>query len=373
MPGQDNTSTLERARRYSVIKYTLSITETVYIFILIFLFQGFGVSAAFVRSLAVIIKPDFLIFPAYLLFVFLLYYVLAFPLNFYGSFIVEHKFRLSNQKFHNWFFDQVKAGIVSYIISIIIFGAFYYILKHNPATWWVTVSLCWIFFSLILAKLAPVLIIPLFFKYKPLSDDVLRQRIKVLADKMKVKILDVFEIDFSKKTLKANAAFAGWGNTRRVLLADTLKDKYTHDEIEVILTHEFAHYQMKHLLKLMLINSFTTLGVFYLMFKTSYSVLRGFGLFSLEDVAAFPVIILYFMVFGLVMQPLGNYISRRFERNADMAALRITGLKEAFISMMDKLSDQNLSDRKPHPIIKFFFFDHPPVDERIAMARAYNP
>jgi len=213
-------------------------------------------------------------------------------------------------------------------------------------------------------------IIPLFFKYKKLSDDTLRERILRLADKMKVRILDVFEIDFSKKTQKANAAFVGFGRTKRVILADTLRDKYSPDEIEVILAHEFAHYRLKHLLKLILVNSLATLLTFYFIFKTSNYFLALFGLSSLLDIAALPVIFLYWIVFGIVMQPLNNYISRRLERNADALALEATGLKGAFISTMNKLSEQNLADRKPYPLIKFFFFDHPPIDERIAMAKS---
>jgi STE24 endopeptidase len=298
-----------------------------------------------------------------------LYYILLFPFNIYGSFILEHKFCLTKQKISDWFKDQLKAGILSYIISLIIFGAFYHILRHNPNSWWLVVSVFWITFSLILAKLTPVFIIPLFFKCKPLTDNSLRERIINLSQKMKVKILDVFEIDFSKKTLKANAAFVGWGSTRRVLLADTLKDKYSHDEIEVILAHEFAHYQMKHLLKLIIINALSTVAGFYLIFKTNIFVLNIFGLSSLEDFAAFPVVVMYLMVFGIITQPLGNYISRVFEKEADTAAIKITGFKEAFILMMEKLSNQNLSDRSPHPIIKFFFFNHPPTDERINMAK----
>ena len=191
-----------------------------------------------------------------------------------------------------------------------------------------------------------------------------------LANKMKVKILDVFEIDFSKKTLKANAAFVGIGKTKRVILADTLKDKYSDDEIEVILAHEFAHYKLKHLLKLIFINSLATILAFYFIFKTSDNVLGLFGLSSLSDIAALPVIIMYLVVFGIVMQPFQNYISRYLEKNADKMALSVTGLREAFVSMMEKLSNQNLADRNPHPIIKFFFFDHPPVDERINMAKS---
>ncbi|MCX5704754.1 MAG: M48 family metalloprotease [Candidatus Omnitrophica bacterium] len=215
----------------------------------------------------------------------------------------------------------------------------------------------------------PVLIIPLFFKYKKLEDETLRQRIIVLAGKMKVRVLDVFEIDLSKKSLKGNAAFVGAGNTRRVLLADTLKDKYTYEEIEVILAHEFAHYRLKHLLKLILVNSAVTLVTFFVIYATSSSALWLFGLSSYLELAALPLLFFYFAVFGVILQPFGAFISRCFERSADRMAIQVTGLKDAFISTMDKLGDQNLSDRNPHPLIKFYFFDHPPIDERIKMAK----
>jgi STE24 endopeptidase len=185
---------------------------------------------------------------------------------------------------------------------------------------------------------------------------------------MQIKILDVFEIDFSKKTTKANAAFVGMGRAKRVILADTLKDKYSHDEIEVILAHEFAHYKLKHLLKLIFVNSLATILVFYFIFKTSTYVLKLFGLASLLDIAALPVVFMYFVIFGIITQPFSNYISRNLERNADVLALKTTGLKEAFVSSMERLFTQNLADRNPHPIIKFFFFDHPPIGERIAIA-----
>jgi STE24 endopeptidase len=190
-----------------------------------------------------------------------------------------------------------------------------------------------------------------------------------LAKKMQVKILDCFEINFSKKTLKANAAFVGWGATKRVLLADTLKGKYTPDEIEVILAHEFAHYKQRHLLKLIFVNSAAISISFYLIFRTREVSLSLFGLSSLSDIASLPVILIYFVLLGIIMQPFENYISRRLEKNADKLALKVTGLKEAFISTMDKLAAQNLADRNPRPIIKFFFFDHPSIDERIAMAK----
>lgn len=360
------------AKRYSSLKYSLTIIETAYLLIVLFVFLGSGLSRGLTQWISGFTTLKLLVIPLYILVISIAYYALSFPLTFYHSYSLEHKFSLSNQSLRDWFLDQFKSGVIFYIISLILISAFYYILELFADFWWLVISVFWIFFSLIMAKLLPIVIIPLFFKYKKLADEGLRERVLKLARTMKIKILDVFEIDFSRKTLKANAAFVGWGSTRRVILADTLKDKYSYDEIEVILAHEFAHYRLKHLLKLILINSAATIVTFYIIFKTSGYALDLFGFSSLSDIAALPVVIAYFILFGVMAQPFENFISRALERNADKMALKITGLKEAFISTMDKLGEQNLADKSPHPIIKFYFFDHPPIDERINMAKSFR-
>jgi len=360
----------EKAKKYSNIKYFLAFFNSGYMFLLLFLFAGFGYSKALAMALRGALPGESFLLPVFLLSTLVIYAVLDFPLNFYRSFLLEHQFGLTNQKIGDWLKDQAKTGIISFVILLILFSAFYYVLKISPLYWWLIISIFWVFFNLVLAKLVPVVIIPLFFKYKKLSDEALRSRIMGLADKIKIKILDCYEIDFSKKTLKANAAFVGWGNTRRVILADTLKDKFTYDEIEVVLAHEFAHYKLKHLIKLVVINSLASVAAFYLIYATNSYALRFFGFSSLSDIAAFPLVIIYFMLFGLLTGPLENLLSRIMETNADKMALSVTGNKEAFISAMDKLATQNLADRSPHPIIKFFFFDHPSIDERINMAKS---
>lgn len=370
MPVSLDDNPLNRARDYSVIKYTLSIAGILYSLFLLLVFLSSGLFNALQQALFKFTANTYLLLALYVIIIFVAYYLLNFPINFLESYALERKFCLSNQKLKSWFFDQFKAGAVSYIISLIAIEFFYHILKYYPYAWWLIASVFWIFFGLILAKLTPLIIIPLFFKYKKISDETLKERIINLAHKMGVKIIDVFEIDFSSKTMKANAAFVGFGKSRRVILADTLKSKYSYEEIEVILAHEFAHYKKKHLLKLILINSFLTALLFFIIFKTNSSVLRLFNISSLLEVSSLPVVLIYFIVFGIATQPLQNYISRIFEKHADKAALIATGLKESFISMMEKLSRQNLSDRKPHPLIKIFFFDHPAVDERIAMAES---
>ncbi len=372
MNGSDKVNLQDRAKKYYSLKYTLSLSELAYLIALLVLFQASGLSRILASVISHISIKSYLAFPLYLLALYCAYHILNFPLNIYHSFILERVFSLSNQKFGAWLKDQLKSAAIFYLVLLILFEAFYYILERNPYTWWMIISAVWIFLSLIMAKLMLLIVIPLFFKYKALSDESLRQRIINLAKKMGIGILDVFEINLSKKTLKANAAFVGWGATKRVLLADTLKGKYSYDEIEVILAHEFAHYRLKHIFKLILINSLVTIGTFYLIFKSSRYALGLAGLSSLQDTAAFPLILIYFVIVGIIIQPLQNYFSRCLERNADRAALKVTGLKSAFISMMDKLAAQNLSDRSPSPFIKIFFFDHPPVDERIKIAQSFK-
>ncbi|MDP2928037.1 MAG: M48 family metallopeptidase [Candidatus Omnitrophota bacterium] len=358
------------AKSYSHQRYTLSIIDTIYSIALLLIFLGSGLSLFLEDFLKSFGLPNYLLIAVYLLVISFLYYLLNLPLNFYTSFGLEHKFNLSKQRPRAWWIDQLKSGILAYIISLILILSFYWILgKFNQ--WWLVISIFWIVFSVVLAKLAPVLIIPIFFKYKKLEDEALRQRIFNLAAKMQVKLMEVFQIDFSKKTLKANAAFTGMGKTKRVLLADTLKDKYTYDEVEVILAHEFAHYRLKHIIKLIAVNSLVTLGLFYLIFKTSIYTLGIFKLNSLIQLSSLPLVFLYFIFFGVLMQPFEAYLSRRFEKDADLLALKVTGAKDAFISLMEKLAEQNLADRSPHPLIKFFFFTHPPIDERIKIAKSY--
>ncbi|MCM8757558.1 MAG: M48 family metalloprotease [Candidatus Omnitrophica bacterium] len=355
------------SKRYWRIKYSLAISEVIYILLILFLFLNFGLSKKISISIFSLTGYKYIRVIIYLLVIYLIYSILIFPLDFFQSFILEHKFHLSNQKLIDWFKDWLKQKFIFYIISLILIEFFYFSLSYSPRYWWILISGFWILLSLILAKLIPIFILPLFFKYKRLNDEDLRERIIKLANRMKIALLDVFEIDLSKKTLKANAAFVGLGKSKRVLLADTLKGKYTPQEIELILAHEFSHYRLAHLLKLIFLEACLITSNFYIIYGTVGYFLKKYHLISLEDLASLPIIFIYFIIWAIVTSPLKNFISRIFEKNADILAIKITGLKEDFISLMEKISLQNLSDRNPPPIIKFFFFDHPPIDERIKL------
>jgi STE24 endopeptidase len=368
--GNPQGNSEQRSRKYSTIKYGLSIIEIVYSLLLLAVLLSSGVSRLLAKDVALLVSNNFLGLVLYLFIIYVAYYILSFPLNFYHNFILEHQFQLSRQSVRGWFLDQAKSGIISFVISIILLEVFFLLVAREPQTWWWIISIFWISLSLVLAKLAPVLIIPLFFKYRKMADESLRRRIIAISQKMNLKILDVFEIDLSRKTEKGNAALVGFGSTRRVILGDTLKGKYTPEEIEVILAHEFAHQKLQHLIKMVLVNAASTVICFYAIYKTSFYALKLFNLASLDDIAALPVIFIYLMLAGIILKPWENFLSRKFETEADSLAITRTGLKEAFVSTMEKLAAQNLADRNPHPLVKFFFFDHPAIDERIKLARS---
>lgn len=355
------------AKSYCRKKYLLSIIGMFYNVALLLVFLGSGLSLSLEKIIGYFGFAPVLPAAVFLLVILVSYYLLSLPLNFYSSYTLEHEYGLSRQGISGWWMEQLKSEALTYVISLLLVLLFYWIISRF-AQWWLVVSFAWVVFNVVLAKLVPVLIIPLFFKYKKLEDEPLRRRILDLAARMRVRLLDVFEIDFSKKTLKANAALIGIGVSRRVILADTLKDKYTHEEIEAVIAHEFAHSQRGHIPKLIVVNALLSMGLFYLIFRTNAHFLGVFRLDSLAQPAGLPLILLYFAIFGILLQPLEAYVSRVFEREADSLALKAIGKKEAFISMMEKLAQQNLADRNPHPLVKFFFFDHPPIDERIKSA-----
>ena len=358
-----------KAKQYSIRKYLFSFIELFETIFFLAVFYFFGFSSA-LKNILGFLNNYYLIVLAYIFSLSCIFYIFMLPLNFYKSFVLEHRFNLSNQNIGNWAQDQIKSFILGLVISLILVGAFYFIVLNFSWNWWIITSLFWIFFSLILAKLTPILIIPLFFKYTPLSDTELKSRIINLANKMQINILDVSQIDFSKKTLKANAAFVGMGKQKRVILADTLRDNYNYDEIETILAHEFAHYKLKHLLKLILVSSFLTIFMFYFLGTNFLQDLLKIN--PLSNITYLPIILLFVILFDTIFTPFKNFLSRKFEENADRLALRFTLKPDAFVSMMGKLANQNLADRKPAWFIKIFFFDHPAIEDRINLAKKFK-
>lgn len=302
----------------------------------------------------------------------MLSYVLHFPLSFFNGYIWEHRFGLSNQTFGQWFKDDLKKSLLGLLLSIVLVGVVYWLLGRMENTWWLAAGFFWLFLSFVLAKLTPGVIIPLFYKYKNIDNEPLKLRIHAMFRECKTSLKDIYAIDFSSKTKKANAFICGLGKSRRVVLSDTLLSEFEDEEIEAVVAHELGHYCHRDIIKLLMLSSLLIFSGLYIIDKILKNASGYFGFEGLDDVASLPLFIFVFSLFGLLITPLTNWYSCRLEKSADRFSLEVTGKPNVFIAMMDKLGQMNLSEFQPNRFIELFFYDHPPIQKRIEFARQFK-
>jgi STE24 endopeptidase len=183
-------------------------------------------------------------------------------------------------------------------------------------------------------------------------------------------------MNMSKQTKEANAMFTGLGNTKRIILGDNLVNEYTPDEIEVVIAHEMGHNLLHHVWKIIALSSVMAAIGFLLIHLTGNRIINRFRsrlkIENMADVAGLPLFLLIFSIYGIITLPVMPAYSRHIERQADQFALNLTHNKEAFISAMEKLGYDNLSNPNPSPIIEFLLYDHPPISKRIKYAEEYK-
>jgi STE24 endopeptidase len=297
----------------------------------------------------------------------------ALPLTWYGGFHVEHRFGLSTQTPRAWWWDQAKAWAVSLVFGTVALEALYACLRITGPWWWIWAGLVFFVFGVLMSALFPVMILPLFFKLTPLEHPSLRQKLERLAGRVNVRVIGVFRMGMSSKTRKANAAFAGLGRTRRIILGDTLLDHFDEDEIEVVMAHEMAHYKNRDIARMIAWGAMSTFAAFWWCDAALRIGLERWGEAGRADLAAFPFLALIMYVCHLALMPVTNALSRQRERAADRGALEMTGNRDGFIRAMQKLADQNLADVSPHPTIEFLLHSHPSISRRIAFAEQWKP
>lgn len=293
------------------------------------------------------------------------------PLDFLRGFWLEHRYGLSNLKLGGWIKDQLKGLAVGAALAAPALEFLYWTLRRWPAHWWIISGTAFVAFVVLLANLAPVLIFPIFFKFKPLENPSLRERLLELSRRAGTRIRDVYEWKLSEKSKKANAALVGLGNTRRIILADTLLEKFSEDEVVAVLAHELGHHVHRHLLQGLAVQVAATFLGFYLANLALLRLGRVFGFAGLGDFANLPLFALVSTALFLLLSPAVNAHSRALERQADGYALRATRNAAAFVSSMEKLADLNLAERKPHPWIEFIFHGHPSIEKRVAWAQKF--
>ena len=297
--------------------------------------------------------------------------VLGLPLDIYG-YLLEHRFHLSNQKIGGWVRDQVKGWAVGLAIGTLLVELLYFTLRNWPQWWWVIAWMGFVLLSVVLAQLAPIVLFPIFYKFRPLEDEELRARLTRLSERAGTRVRGVYEWKLSEKTKKANAALMGLGRTRRIVVADTLLENYTHDEIEAVLAHELGHHVHRHIFKGILLQVVVTLFGFWAADAALRYAIYDRQMFAgLSDFANLPLLALVSTVLSFILMPALNAYSRYNERQADRYSWQSIASVAPFISSMNKLADQNLAERTPSRLVEFFFHSHPPIAKRIAAAQAW--
>jgi STE24 endopeptidase len=295
------------------------------------------------------------------------------PIALYSGFIVERRYGLSHETLTGWLRDQAKSLAVGLLLAAPFAVALYAVIRGYPQTWWAPAGALFALAIVGLANLAPVLLLPLFYTVKPLARESLRDRLIALAERAGARVLGAYEWGLAEKTTKANAALAGLGGTRRILVSDTMLAEYSDDEIEVVLAHEIAHHVHGDIWKGLLFESALILAGFWVASRTLAAAVAPLSLTGPDDVAGLPVLLLSAGAVSLVMLPAAYAMSRANERSADRFALRLTRNPAAFISAMRRLGAQNLAEEHPGRLTQWLFYSHPPIRERIAAAQAFQP
>lgn len=296
---------------------------------------------------------------------------LKIPFDLYDTFRIENRYGFNTMKKGLWIADFIKSLVVQTILfSALVLAALWFV-KILPDWWWLALWGFYFLFTLFMMVLSPYVIEPLFNKYTPLEDEELSGKIKNLLDKTGIKVERVFKMDASKRSRHANAYFSGIGRVKRIVLFDTLLEKFSHEEILSVLAHEAGHWKKKHVLKRLAATEIVSFAVFCLVWVLVRSdMLSGvFGIrlpsfYSNSFVAVFSLGLLSF-----IFNPVVSWFSRKDEKEADRFAVELMGEKESMISALKKLVRENLSNLDPHPLMVFFRYSHPPVRDRIKFIR----
>lgn len=307
----------------------------------------------------------------YLLMLAVIAKVLGLGFDYYG-FRLEHQYHLSNQKFRSWVWDEVKGWLIGFVFALLAAEFVFWMMQLFPQKWWVISWAVFVVVFVLIVRLAPVLLMPVFFKFKPLENENLKQRLVRLGERAGAHVRGVYEWKLSEKSKKANAALTGLGKTRRIILADTLLENYSEDEIEAVLAHELGHHVHRHIFKSILMQALITFVGFWLAARVLHYAVKQLNLFPfISDFADLPLLALLSTVISLLLLAPLNAWSRHNERQADRYAFKSIPAVAPFVSAMDKLARQNLAERNPSRWVEFFFHSHPPVSKRIGAAQRW--
>ncbi|MBN2686377.1 MAG: M48 family metallopeptidase [Pontiellaceae bacterium] len=360
------------AKEYDAIHNRLFLIQTLGLVFLLALFQFSGFSAMLADGLAVRFGPKLWYWTnvVYALVVMFGFSACMFPFSYYGGYVLDQHYGLSNETMGEWMVDFFKSLLIDMLMAAILFPVIYALLRWLPEWWWAAAAVFYIVFVVIVSALAPVVIMPLFHKFEPLKEGELAEAVRKMMSDAGIQVVGVFKWGLEEKTTTANAAFTGFGRTRRIILGDTLLSGYSQEEILAILAHEVGHYKNRDIPRLMFTSSVLALLGLYVAHLCLTSLVGLLGLGRIDNIAAAPIFLFSIFIFSLIAMPFANAHSRRREYAADAYAVKTLGSADALASALEKLADQNLSNKEPAPWIEFLLHSHPSIARRVARVRS---
>ncbi len=303
----------------------------------------------------------------YILILVVLVTLLDLPFSLYDTFVIEEKYGFNKTTVKTFILDLIKSFFLFVIVGGPILAVILWFFEKTgalaPLYIWGVVTL----FQLFMSFIAPIVIFPIFNKFTPLEEGDLKNAINTYAREHNFRMKGVYQMDGSKRTTRANAAFTGFGKSRRIILFDTLIEKHTTDELVAILAHEMGHYKLGHIMKTMII-AFIETGLMLFILSLFINNRELFNAFKMEEMSIYGGLIFFGFLYSpisMLLSIITNILSRKREYDADQYSVTTTGKREALITGLKKLSVDSLSNLTPHPLKVFFYYSHPPVLERI--------
>lgn len=364
----------KQAKEYARIKRRLWLVDQAFSLVYAFLWLFLSWSTGLRDWLSQFTQNDWLLVAGFAAIFGGIYFILNLPLGYYAGFILPHRYELSTQSFKDWLVDQGKSLMIGIPLGLFLVEIVYLTLRVTGDAWWLWLTGGMLLFSVLLTNLSPILIMPIFNKFTPLSDEHadLADRLMRLAEGAGAKVRGVYKMDMSRRTHQANAALMGIGNTRRIVLGDTMIDEFSADEIETVLAHELGHHVHNDIPWMIAVGTLITgLGFFLISLAMDWAI-GAFGLSGLADPASLPALMILISLYQLIVMPIDNAFSRWRETMADDYALQVTRKPEAFASAFVRLANQNLGEVDPEGWVVLLFYSHPPLKARIAKAENWQ-
>jgi len=359
------------AREYARARRRLLLADLILTLVFLLALLVSGASLQLRRELEQVATSPPVLVALYFAVVGLVYALVGLPLTYASGYALPRRYGLSTQTARSWLFDWLKELPIAGLFGLLVVEVMYGLLRAVPNLWWLATAAILLLFNVIATFIAPVLLVPLFYRLRPLEQSDLSARLADLARRAGAEVRGVFRMELSRKTTAANAALVGLGGTRRIVIGDTLLDRFTQDEIESVFAHELGHHVHRDIGRLVITQAaLNVLGLFAVASLLDHAA-STMGYAGLADVAAFPLIALGLFAFGIVTTPISNALSRHVEREADRYALETASAPAAFVSAMRRLADQNLAEYRPERWAEILLYSHPAPFRRVEMGEAF--